>query len=136
MSDYLVKFVDIETGDIIRQFRRVYDRIRTKTSGKATITGGERPPAPEYWADIQALYVVGDKFWVQTSTVDPKNGFLFDIFNREGHYIDRFYLKWADKDVDPNRVGQRFTFAGGFVYFADKTADDLVVIKKCRLVGF
>ena len=52
-----------------------------------------------------------------------------------GRYIDRFYLKWSDKDVDPNRVGQRFTFAGGFVYFDDKNADDLIVIKKCRLIG-
>lgn len=135
MSDYLVKLIDSETGNIIRQFRRGYDRIRTKTSGNITITGGERPPAPEYWADIQALHVVGNALWVQTSTVDPKKGFLIDVFNREGRYIDRFYLKWSDKDVDSNRVGQRFTFAGGFVYFADKTADDLVVIRKCRLVG-
>ncbi len=134
-SDYLIKLIDSETGNIIRQFRRVYDRIRTKTPGKVKITGGARPPAPEYWADIQAVHVVGDKLWVQTSTVDPKKGFLIDVFDREGRYIDRFYLKWSDKDVDPNRVGQRFTFAGGFVYFADKTADDLVVIRKCKLIG-
>jgi hypothetical protein len=133
--DYLIKLIDSESGNVIRQFRRVYDRIKTKSPRNVTNPGNGRPPVPEYWADIQALHVVGDKLWVQTSTVDPKKGFLFDVFNLEGRYIDRFYLKWSDKDVDPNRVGQRFTFAGGFVYFADKTADDLVVIRKCRLAG-
>jgi hypothetical protein len=27
------------------------------------------------------------------------------------------------------------TIAGGAVYFSEKTEDDLIVIKKCRLVG-
>jgi hypothetical protein len=133
--DYLIKIIDNESGIVIQQFRRFYDRIRTKSQGKTSILADGRPPAPKYWADIQALHVVGNDLWVQTSTVDPKNGFLFDVFNLEGRLIDRFYLKWSDKDVDPNRVGLRFTFAGGFVYFDDKSADDLVVIKKCRLVG-
>jgi len=133
--DYLIKLIQSESGNPIRQFRRAYDRIKTKVSGNVTITGGERPPAPEFWADIQALHVVGNELWVQTSTVDPKKGFLIDVFNLEGRYIDRFYLKWSDKDVDPNIVWQKFAFSGGFVYFADKTDEDLIVIKKCRLVG-
>jgi hypothetical protein len=133
--DYLVKIFDSESATVIRQFRRLYNRIKTKSSGKPTTTADGRPPIPEYWADIRALHVVGNELWVQTSTVDPKKGFLIDVFNLEGRYIDRFYLKWTDKDVDPNRVGQRFTFAGGFVYFADKTADDLVVIRKCKMIG-
>jgi hypothetical protein len=134
-SDYLIKLIQSESGSVIRQFRRAYDRIKTKVPGNVTITGGERPPAPEFWADIQALHVVGNELWVQTSTVDPKKGFLIDVFNLEGRYIDRFYLKWSDKDVDPNKVWRKFTFADGFAYFADKTDDDLIVIKKCRLVG-
>ncbi len=134
-SDYLIKIIDIESGIVIRRFRRFYDRIRTKSPEKTSILADGRPPAPEYWADIQALHVVGDEYWVQTSTVDPKKGFLFDVFNQEGRYIDRFYLKWSDKDVDPNRVGQKFVFAGGFVYFAGKNAEELIVIKKCCMIG-
>ena len=97
--DYLIKIIDNESGIVIRQFRRFYDRIRTKSQGKTSILADGRPPAPKYWADIQALHIVGNELWVQTSTVDPKNGFLFDVFNLEGRYIDRFYLKWSDKDV-------------------------------------
>jgi len=133
--DYLIKIIDNESGIVIRQFRRFYDRIRTKSQEKTSILADGRPPAPKYWADIQALHVVGDKVWVQTSTIDAKKGVLIDVYDLNGRYIDRFYLKWSDKDVDPNRVGQRFTFAGGFVYFDDKNADDLIVIKKCRLIG-
>lgn len=59
----------------------------------------------------------------------------FFIKYPSGRYLDSFYLKWSDKEVDINPLRQKFTFAGGFVYFADKTADDLVVIRKCRLVG-
>ena len=133
--DYLIKIIDNESGIVIRQFRRFYDRIRTKSQEKTSILADGLPPAPKYWADIQALHVAGDKLWVQTSTIDRQKGVLIDVFDFSGRYIDRFYLKWSEKDVDPNHVGQHFTFAGGFVYFDDKNADDLVVIKKCRLIG-
>jgi hypothetical protein len=123
--EYLVKLFNRATSKVIKQYRRPYSRIEAN----------KKPPTPKYWPDIIALHVVEGKIWVQTSTVDAHKGILFDAFDKGGRYLDRFYLKWSDKEVDPNRVWQKFTFAGGFVYFADKTADDLVVIKKCRLVG-
>ena len=39
------------------------------------------------------------------------------------------------KDLSNNLVNTVLTVIGGFAYFWDKTEDDLIVIKKCRLVG-
>ncbi len=123
--EYLVKLFDRATNKVIRQFRRPYSRIGAN----------KKPPTPKYWSDIIALHLVESRLWIQTSTIDVKKGVLFDVFDPSGRYLDRFYLKWSDKEVDLNPLRQKFTFAGGYVYFADKTPDDLVVIKKCRLVG-
>lgn len=129
--DYLIKLIDREKGNVIREFRRKYDRKKRFTRQEAERRGG----APEYWDDILALHVVDGNIWAQTSTIDPKKGVLFDVFDQSGAYIDRFYLKWSDKDVDPKNAYKNFTFAGGFVYFDDKADDDLIVIRKCRLIG-
>jgi hypothetical protein len=129
--DYLIKLIGKKNGDIILAFRREYDRIRRFTRKEIEMRGG----APEYWNDILALHIVDGKIWVQTSTIDPKKGSLFDVFDQSGRYIDRFYLKWSNKDVDPKRSYKIFAFAGGFVYFDDKSDDELIVIRKCRLVG-
>ena len=39
------------------------------------------------------------------------------------------------KDLSNNIVNTALTIVGGFIYFWDKTEDELIVIKKCRLVG-
>ena len=123
--EYSVKLFDRSINKVKRHFRRPYSRVEAHN----------KPPAPKYWPDIIALHVVDGRLWVQTSTNDVKKGILFDVFDSSGRYLDRFYLKWSDKEVETNPVWQKFTFAGGFVYFADKTDEDLVVIRKCRLVG-
>ena len=133
--EYLIKLFDRSSATITRQFKRPYSRVDRVKSGGISSSAGTGPTPPKYRSDIQALHVDSNKLWVQTSTIDAKKGVLVDVFDFAGRYVDYFYLKWSEKEIDPKRVGQKFTFAGGFVYFADKTADDLVVIKKCRLVG-
>jgi hypothetical protein len=85
--------------------------------------------------DIINLHAVEGKIWIQTSTMDPQKGILIDVYEPSGRYLDCFYLKCHDGVITPTGVFRQLVFSGGFVYFADKTADDLVVIKKCRLIG-
>jgi hypothetical protein len=91
---------------------------------------------PKYWPDIFAIHAVEGRIWVQTSTIDAKKGILFDIFEPDGRYVDYFYLNPLEKDMDPDQTGWTFTFADGFVYFAETVDNDLVVVKKCALIGF
>jgi hypothetical protein len=137
-SEYLIKVFDTMTRTVGAVFKRPYKRqarIVSRESGGASGMGARAFKPPEFINDIFNLHAVDGKIWVQTSTVDAHKGILFDVFDQDGRYLDCFYLKWSDKEVDLNSRWQKFVFAGGFVYFDDKNADDLVVIKKCRLVG-
>jgi hypothetical protein len=137
--EHAVKLIDAGSGKITRHFRREYRRVKRKASGggSARIGGSSfaAPDPPEHQNDILFLHEVDGRIWVQTSTASAKKGILFDVFDAEGRYVDCFYLKYSDKDIDPDRTFKTFTFAGGFVYFSDTTDDDLIVIKKCSLVG-
>ncbi len=128
--EYEMKTIDLRTGAILRRFERSYPRRPLKnTDGTAEIDW------PKYLPDIFALHVVEGRIWVQTSTIDAKKGILFDIFEPDGRYVDHFYLKLFDQDMDPDTINWTFSFSGGFVYFSEMTDDDLVVVKKCALVG-
>ncbi len=72
---------------------------------------------------------------IQTSTADAEKGVLFDVFDKAGRYVDCFFLKYEEAKIAPTAIFKRFVFSDGFVYFDDKTEDDLVVIRKCRLIG-
>lgn len=100
-------------------------------------SGRPRHPVPsrKYYTqncrEIEAAFTrLNDLCW------EENEGVQFDVFDVNGHFVDRFFLKWSGKDIDVNRVGKTFTFSDGFVYFDDKTEDDLIVIRKGRLVGF
>ena len=96
---------------------------------------------PEYQVEYFArdegavVRVVDGKLWVQTSTVVAGKGILFDVYDAEGRYLDNFFIQLLRKDLSNNLVNTSLTVVGGFVYFWDKTEDELIVIKKCRLVG-
>ncbi|MCX6563299.1 MAG: 6-bladed beta-propeller [Candidatus Aminicenantes bacterium] len=138
---YLVKLVDADQKKDVRAFRREYDRVKRPAGmggvrGGVRGTGGAGPEAPEYANDVTGLHVRGDKILVQTSTVDRKKGIRFDVFNTEGRYIDSFFLKYSDQDLDPRMLYKRITFVGDFIYFSEQTGEGTYVIRKCSLVGY
>jgi hypothetical protein len=45
--------------------------------------------ARRYQRDVCAK----DTLWIQTSTKNPEKGYLFDVFDLQGRYVDMFYLK-------------------------------------------
>jgi len=138
---YLVKLVDTDQKNDVHAFRREYDRVKRPAGmggvrGGVRSTGGAGPEAPEYANDITGLHVLGDRILVQTSTVDRKKGIRFDVFNAEGRYIDAFFLKYSDQDLDPRMLYKRIAFVGDFIYFAEQTDEGTYVIRKCSLVGY
>jgi hypothetical protein len=133
--DYLVEAFAREKGVVVRRFKRPYTRVKQSGGGGVTIPGGNMPAPPEFRPDIFALHVVDGKLWVQTSTVVTGKGILIDVYDTEGRYIDNFYVQSLWKDPSGKAVNMLLTIAGGFAYFRDKTEDELIVIRKCRLVG-
>lgn len=97
-EDYSVKLYDIESHKILRSFRRKYKRVKPPEDyrwGGIYNRDGKRlgPPPPKYLNDISALYIVNDKLWVRTSTRDEEKGYLIDVFEFDGRFVDSFYLK-------------------------------------------
>jgi hypothetical protein len=134
--EYLVKVFDTKNRKVTAAFKRPYKRInRPDGGGGVSTTGGSSYTPPKYLNDISRIHSVGGQIWIQTSAVDVKRGILFDVYNPEGHYLDCFFLKYKEGELNSYASLKRFFFSGGYVYFDDRTEDDLVVIRKCRLVG-
>jgi hypothetical protein len=133
--EYFVETFARDKGAVVRRFTRPYTRVKRTGGGGVSGTGDNTPLPPEFQSDIYALHVVDGKIWVQTSTVVEGKGILVDVFDPEGRYVDNFFIQSLLKNDDGKPVNMLLTIVGGFAYFTDKTEDELIVIKKCRLVG-
>jgi hypothetical protein len=98
--EYELKTIDLQTGVVLRRFKRPYIRRPLNYPG-----GTANLDLPKYWPDIFAIHAVEGRIWVQTSTIDAKKGILFDIFEPDGRYVDYFYLNPLEKDMDPDQTG-------------------------------
>ena len=135
-SEYLVKVFDTKTRKVKTAFKRPYKRIsRPDGGGGFRTTGGSSYTPPKFSNDITQIHSVGGQIWIQTSAADVKRGILFDVYDREGRYLDCFFLKHIEGESKPYESRKKFVFSGGFVYFDDRTEDDLAVIRKCRMIG-
>jgi len=94
-GEYKIVSADLNTGQVIKSFNRKYSRAKyvipeglKKFYEKSNIKRPER----KYENDILGLFFHKNHLWVKTSTKDEKKGVLFDVFSREGKYIDSFHL--------------------------------------------
>jgi hypothetical protein len=134
--DYLLVAFDAGKKAVSRKFQRPYERVKRTVGGGVRISGSaSAPPVPEFQSDIYGVHVVDGNVWVQTSTVVEGKGILFDVFDGDGVYRDRFYLQGQWKNPSGKLINRTLTIAGGCVYSPERSEDDLIVIRKCRLVG-
>jgi len=93
-SEYLIEALDLEKGQILKRFNRKYPRIKyVKRGWEDNYHKKYNAPIIRFEHDVEGLFVNEDFIWVKTSTKDEKKGSLIDVFDREGKYIDNFYLK-------------------------------------------
>ena len=80
---------------------------------------------------LQAIFYVGDRLWVFTSTVEGSR-VLVDVFDRAGVYVDRFYIN-CPAGVIPLKI-KRWIKAidGDFLYTVEKDTDENMFLKKYR----
>ena len=116
-GEYLVKIVDLKNGGI-KQFSRQYKRVENTSPSKNR---------RKYIQDIKSLHVFKKHIWVKTSTEDPEKGYLFDVFDFDGRYIDAFYL---------GSKGYISKIDGDFIYLTRKDEDYNFYIVKYKVLDY
>ena len=141
-SEYLLKIYDPTRNQIVRTFKRAYERAKpppeideSKKSG--FIVKGKRFTAPEqkYLNDVANIFAQKDEIWIATSTDDKNKGQLIDVFNFEGIYIDSFYFKPPEKTKINFTQTDGCAVSGDFLYTIDKNEDGTYAIKKYQIGG-
>lgn len=140
-TEYLVKLFDAATNKIIHSFNREYKRVKPSSEYKERmkkggfIIGGKHYTEPDrkYRNDIQNLFVNQKNLWVMTSTIDKKKGVLFDVFDIEGRFVDKFYLKFTEENFLQYGGINRMAVSGEFLYQIETTPEETYVIKKYKM---
>jgi len=129
--DYLVGLVDLDKGEVIRSFKRKYDR--TKFIMKQKVPPGY--PIPPYVNDICALLIHRNSLWVVTSTIDKAKGLLVDVFSREGKYLDNFWLPhFRIRTEDRHNYYAPMALLDNFLFVIEITEDDLISVAKYEII--
>jgi hypothetical protein len=91
--EYKIVQVDLKAGQIIRSFRRKYPRVDyvVKDWEKDFFKKHDIKPK-KYENDVLGVFVNKGKIWAKTSTKDEKKGYLIDVFDQEGKYVDNFFV--------------------------------------------
>ena len=130
--DYLIKLLDLETGEVVRSFRRDYDRVKYEVK---TQSGYPAELIPKFHNDLCRLLWRNDRLWAVTSTFDPKKGILVDVFDREGRYLDNFYLPLFKIRRNNPQYYAPMAIHGNFLYLLEADEDDLISLVKYEIGG-
>ncbi len=90
--EYLIHVFSWAKRRIVLRFNRDYAPVK-QNSKRGNIRGW-----PDVENDVQKLFVHQDEIWVLTSTEKDKHP-LIDVFDRQGKYIDAFYLPLDARDL-------------------------------------
>jgi len=123
--DYLIEVLDAGTGAVLKKFNRRYPKSRidwTDEQEKRRQTSGT--PRYEFAPDVNSLFPTKEGLWVETSTEDKARGRLYDVFDRDGRFVDSFYL-------GPGKT--LMTVQEGVVFCQEKNENDTIIIVKYRI---
>ena len=131
--EYLIELLDLEKGELVRSFRRPYERVKYEFRRPKNLP--DDYPVPKFHNDLCRLLWVKDRLWAVTSTVDKNKGILVDVFNREGKYLDNFYLPLLKIRRNNPQYYAPMAIAGNFLYLLEADEDDLISLIKYEIVG-
>ena len=130
--NYLIKLLDLGTGEIVRSFRREYDRVKYEV---------KEPPGypaeliPKFHNDLCRLLWYKGHLWAVTSTIDKNKGILVDVFSREGQYLDNFYLPIFKIRRNNPQYYAPMAIWENFLYLLEADEDDIISLIKYEIVG-
>jgi hypothetical protein len=130
--EYLIKLLDLESGQVVRSFRREYDRVKYEVK---TPPGYPAELVPKYHNDLCRLLWRGDRLWAVTSTFDPGKGILVDVFDKDGRYLDNFYLPLFKIRRNNPQYYAPMAVHGEFLYLLEADEDGLISLIKYEIGG-
>ena len=92
-EEYMITVLDIDTGEIVRKFKRKYPRVKAPKRKTPPGRPALKIPERKFVSDISNIYTFQGSILVWTSTKNEKKGMLFDLFDTGGKYIDSFWVK-------------------------------------------
>jgi len=137
-TEYSIKLFDVETGRVVKEFRRAYRRVpppplKKEERAKLGIDGKTYEwPDQKYANDVSNILIHGDRIWAVTSTVDKEKGILIDEFDGDGVYQDAFYLKLPELNLKWTISWPRI-LNGDTLLLVDQTEEGACVLKKYAL---
>ncbi len=145
--EYMIKLVSLKENKVQFQFSREYERVKPTEESKRYAPGGNygkisiggawfEAPVAKYHLDIQMIFLVEEKLWVVTSTVEEGKGILVDVFDRDGNFEDNFYLSYPEGVVPYSVSSWIKTASGDFIYTLEKGEAEEVFIVKNRIANF
>lgn len=123
--DYLIEVVDLASGATVRRFTRDYHKVpHVESDWEPDFRKRTGAPKIEFDRDIDELFPVGNRLWVATSMNDKAKGRLIDVFDKDGCFIDSFYLG-AGRSLMAVREG--------ILFCQEKNEDETITIVKYRI---
>jgi hypothetical protein len=125
--DYLIEVVDLASGTVVKRFGRAYPKVpHIEEEYEPDFRKRTGAPKIEFEADVKNLYPVGEHLWVETSTDDKTKGRLIDVFDKDGRFLDSFYL-------GPGRT--LMAVREDAIFCRQKNEDETIAIVKYRIEG-
>jgi hypothetical protein len=123
--DYLIEVIDLAAGAVVRRMNRAYAKVpHVENDRERDWRNKNGGPKTEFESDIDELFPVGDRLWVATSTDNKAKGRLIDVFDKDGRFVDSFYLG-AGRILMAVREDA--------VYCQEKNEDEAITIVKYRI---
>jgi hypothetical protein len=123
--EYMIEAVDLDRDQSVVRFRRAYPRVKHVQEKWEDNFRKLGLPNIDYDSDVLELHVNRDRLWVKTSTVDAREGSLFDVFDFSGRFLDSFYL-------GPGRT--LLMARGDEIYVTEKKPDESLVLVRYRII--
>lgn len=130
--DYLIKLLDLGTGEVVRSFRRPYDRVKYD---QKVPPGYPAELLPKFYNDLCRLLWRQGNLWAVTSTFDKNKGILVDVFSREGQYLDNFYLPLFKIRRNNPQYYAPMAVWENYLYLLEADEDDIISLVKYEIVG-
>ncbi len=124
-DEYMITELDLNKGEDVRKFNRKYTRVKTPKREPTPGRPALKIPERKFVDDITYLYSFKDGILVWTSTKNEKKGMLFDFFDKEGRYIDCFWV---------NLNGTVIATYGDFFFVREQNEDGNISIVKYRVI--